>query len=89
MDATVRSRTLIADRTWELDLDLHANHVEFAAGQYCRVELPQTKAVGKKNSGLLPFPWAPDHAARPGRSGQRPPRVSMAMAIRDSGEWNP
>jgi hypothetical protein len=46
-------------------------------------------AVETKLRGLLPFPWVDDQAGRPGSSGQSPPRVSMAMAIRDSGEWYP
>ena len=35
---------------------------------------------------LLLFPWVGFHD-RPGRGGQSPPRVRVAMAISASGEW--
>jgi Restriction endonuclease len=46
--------------------------------------------VNNLDSIQLPtFPWVGFHAARPGSGGQRPPRVSSAMAISASGLWNP
>jgi type II secretory pathway predicted ATPase ExeA len=38
------------------------------------------------NGALLTFLWVPSYD-RPGRGGQRPPRVRSAMAISASGLW--
>ncbi len=54
----------------------------------CRVE-----GAGQERSAERPIAGSPDVFVggydRPGSSGQRPPRVSMAMAMSASGLWNP
>ena len=72
MDATLRRRTLIAEDTWELDFGLDGGSVEFAAGQYCRVELPQLEPSKEKTSrkfSLVNPPQEDDHAVVVTRTG--------------------
>lgn len=59
--------------------------------EFKTLESPSDSAVRNQlRKALLQFPWVLDsHAARPGRVGASPPKLSMARPMRGSAEWKP
>lgn len=57
--ATLTRRELIAQDTYELDFDLLGESIDFAAGQYSRIQLPTLNAPDKKGSRKFSFVNAP------------------------------
>ena len=68
---------------------MDAEDAEAAADQYGAILIhrdPSVSDVPIFEKDLLTFLWVRFHD-RPGSGGQRPPRVSVAMAISASGLW--
>lgn len=76
-DVTLTKRTEVADGTWELEFDLHGAAIQFAAGQYCRIELPTLDRGDRKASRKFSIVNAPHDnrhlvvATRAGLSGYK------------------
>ncbi len=52
--ATLTRRELITQDTYELDFDLLGESIDFAAGQYCRIQLPTLNALTRRAPASSP-----------------------------------
>ena len=59
MNATLSRKELIAEDTYEMEFDLGGQSVDFAAGQYCRVAVPELRFADRKNSRKFSIVNAP------------------------------
>lgn len=77
LPATLRAGSRVAEATWELDFDLGGRRVDFAAGQYCRIQLPDLPDAGDKPSRKFSIVNAPQDnghlvvLTREGRTGYK------------------
>lgn len=60
LKATLKNKQKIADDTYELTFDLGAETIDFLAGQYCRIWLPELNGTDEKPSRKFSIVNSPD-----------------------------